>query len=43
MHLAMIGQVMCFEKEDGFSKIITKLDKNFEYDDRVLVRSVEHS
>ena len=25
------------EKEDGFSKIITKLDKNFEYDDRVLL------
>ena len=25
------------EKEDGFSKIITKLDKNIEYDDRVLL------
>ena len=25
------------EKEDGFGKIITKLDKNFEYDDRVLL------
>ena len=25
------------EKEDGFGKIISKLDKNFEYDDRVLL------